>query len=117
LHKELKPLGIDVIVVEPSGFRTDFAGRSLAQAVTPIADYADTAGKRRRQPGTTERPQAGDPAKAAAAIISAVEAEKPPFVLLLGAASVTGFEKVSNELAADVATWRLTSIGADFSAE
>jgi NAD(P)-dependent dehydrogenase (short-subunit alcohol dehydrogenase family) len=48
LRKEVAPLGITAMVVEPGGFRTDFAGRSLTQSAQPIADYADTAGKRRR---------------------------------------------------------------------
>lgn len=48
LHKELQTLGINVTVIEPGAFRTDFAGRSLTQSATPIEDYAQTAGKRRK---------------------------------------------------------------------
>ncbi|BAS10891.1 uncharacterized oxidoreductase SSP0419 [Arthrobacter sp. Hiyo4] len=49
LHKELKPLGINVTVIEPGAFRTDFAGRSLTQSATPIKDYAETAGSAARR--------------------------------------------------------------------
>lgn len=48
LRKELQPLGINVTVIEPGAFRTDFAGRSLTQSARPIEDYAETAGKRRK---------------------------------------------------------------------
>ena len=49
MHGELAPLGISVTIVEPGAFRTDFAGRSLTQSTTPIDDYADTAGRRRKE--------------------------------------------------------------------
>jgi NAD(P)-dependent dehydrogenase (short-subunit alcohol dehydrogenase family) len=51
LRGELQPLGISVTVVEPGAFRTDFAGRSLTQSSTVIDDYAETAGKRRKEHG------------------------------------------------------------------
>ncbi len=47
LRKEIAPLGINLLVVEPGAFRTDFAGRSLQQSKNVIADYANTAGLRR----------------------------------------------------------------------
>ena len=78
LRKEVAPLGIRAITVEPGAFRTDFAGRSLTQATEPIADYADTAGKRRKEHDTVHGTQNGDPAKAAAALISVVESEDTP---------------------------------------
>src|SRR4051794_37528137 len=63
LRKEVAPLGITAMVVEPGGFRTDFVGRSLTQSAVPIADYADTAGKRRKEYDTGHGKQSGDPAK------------------------------------------------------
>ena len=84
LRGELAPLGISVTVVEPGAFRTDFAGRSLTQSATVIDDYAATAGQRRKENDTMDGNQAGDPAKAGAAIIAAVESSEPPAFLLLG---------------------------------
>jgi NAD(P)-dependent dehydrogenase (short-subunit alcohol dehydrogenase family) len=72
LRRELQPLGITVTAVEPGAFRTDFAGRSLTQSTTVIDDYADTAGKRRKEHDTVHGTQPGDPAKAAQALITAV---------------------------------------------
>ena len=74
LRKEVAPLGITAMVVEPGGFRTDFAGRSLTQSAEAIADYADTAGKRRKENDTAHGTQPGDPDRAAEAMIAVVEA-------------------------------------------
>jgi NAD(P)-dependent dehydrogenase (short-subunit alcohol dehydrogenase family) len=95
LHAELKPLGISVTVVEPGAFRTDFAGRSLSQSSTVIDDYADTAGKRRKEHDTAHGTQPGDPAKAAQAIIAAVESDEPPTFLLLGTDALNTFRRLA----------------------
>lgn len=65
LRREVEPLGLRVVVVEPGAFRTDFSGRSITESSTVIDDYADTAGKRRKRhdrtdgtnPGTRRRPR------------------------------------------------------------
>src|SRR3954469_23966633 len=57
LRKELEPLGITAIIVEPGAFRTDFAGPSPPQSAEPIADYADTAGRRRKEHDTVHGTQ------------------------------------------------------------
>jgi NAD(P)-dependent dehydrogenase (short-subunit alcohol dehydrogenase family) len=54
LRTELEPLGIVATVVAPGSFRTDFSGRSLTQSSTVIDDYAETAGKRRKENDTTD---------------------------------------------------------------
>lgn len=95
LHSELKSLGISVTVVEPGAFRTDFAGRSLTQSSTVIDDYADTAGKRRKEHDTAHGTQPGDPAKAAKAIIAAVESDEPPAFLLLGTDALNTFRRLA----------------------
>jgi NAD(P)-dependent dehydrogenase (short-subunit alcohol dehydrogenase family) len=81
---EVAPLGINVTIVEPGRFRTDWAGRSVIESKTIIDDYADTAGKRRAQARAYSGIQPGDPLRGAAAIIRAVEADQPPLRLLLG---------------------------------
>lgn len=84
LAAELKPLGIKVTIVQPGPFRTDFIGRSLQRAGTQIADYDRTSGKFLRVLEAMHSKQPGDPAKAAAAIIAAVESDAPPLRLVLG---------------------------------
>jgi NAD(P)-dependent dehydrogenase (short-subunit alcohol dehydrogenase family) len=111
LRKEVGPLGITAMAVEPGGFRTDFAGRSLTQAATPIADYADTAGKRRKENDTADGTQPGDPAKAAQAIITAVRAAEPPALLLLGNDALSAYGAVLDAQRAEMEQWRELSAG------
>ncbi|MEO8739009.1 MAG: oxidoreductase [Casimicrobiaceae bacterium] len=84
LAKEVSGLGIRVTSVEPGPFRTDWAGRSLKQVKQPIAAYAATSGARRAQVSANSGKQAGDPDRAADAIIKVVESADPPLHLLLG---------------------------------
>ena len=113
LAKELGPLGVKVITVEPSGFRTEWAG-SANETDSPIADYDITAGKARRAYHASVGKQAGDPRRAAAAIFQAVCAERPPRYLLLGnEAMEVGMAKLE-EMRADFTAWEKVSRSADF---
>lgn len=89
LNREVAPLGIRVVVLEPGAFRTDFSGRSLAQSATVIDDYADTAGRRRKENDTSHGTQPGDPDRAARVIVDTVLADDAPFRLLLGSDAIT----------------------------
>jgi NAD(P)-dependent dehydrogenase (short-subunit alcohol dehydrogenase family) len=114
LAKETAPLGIKVTIIAPSGFRTDWAGRSAEDSHIKIADYADTAGKNTGDIRAISGNQPGDPVRAAKAIIKVVEAEHPPMRLLLGAAALKGGRLKLEELRHDFDTWEATTIGADF---
>ena len=114
LALELAPLGIGVTVVMPSGFRTDWAGRSANEAPPTIDDYAETAHKNRDGIRESSGKQPGDPKRAAAAIVEAVTGETPPLHLLLGEAALTGARRQLGLLAADFDAWADTSVGADF---
>jgi NAD(P)-dependent dehydrogenase (short-subunit alcohol dehydrogenase family) len=114
LRQEAGPLGVKVIMVEPGPFRTDFAGRSLRQSPLPIADYAGTAGRRRKENDTMNGNQPGDPVKAAEAIITAVTSPNPPRQLVLGN---PGIDKVQAELELqreEFATWEALGRATDF---
>jgi NAD(P)-dependent dehydrogenase (short-subunit alcohol dehydrogenase family) len=117
LAKETAPLGIKVTVVAPSGFRTDWAGRSANQSPIVIEDYAATAGTNKNNIRGYSGKQPGDPERAAKAIVKAVEAEHPPLRLLLGVAALRGARNKLNELKRDFDTWEDTTTGADFPAE
>ncbi len=114
LQKELKPLGIDVIIVEPSGFRTDWAGRSANEATNTIADYPETAGANQAAIRGYSGNQPGDPVRAAKAIVKAVESENPPVNLLLGKAALKNARSKIESLKQESDTWAETSEGADF---
>lgn len=109
LRKELEPLGIKAMVIEPGGFRTDFSGRSLQQSATAIPDYAGTAGQRRKENDKTHGTQPGDPAKAATAIIQAVESANTPELLVLGADATGTYAEVLQSRLASLETWRAVS--------
>jgi NAD(P)-dependent dehydrogenase (short-subunit alcohol dehydrogenase family) len=116
LRKEVGPLGITAMVVEPGGFRTDFAGRSLQQSRETIADYADTAGKRRKENETATNDQRqGDPARAAQAVIAALESSEPPFMLVLGKDALASFHGQLDALRAETDAWKKTSLSTAFS--
>ena len=114
LWQEVEPLGIKVMLVEPSGFRTDWAGRSADESEQQISDYAATAGKLRKLLRDISGKQPGDPVRAVQAIIKAVESAKPPHRLLLGNdAFVTATAKLKT-LDKEFLAWESVSRGADF---
>lgn len=114
LAKETAPLGIKVTIIAPSGFRTDWAGRSADDSQVKIADYAGTAGKNAGDIRAISGNQPGDPVRAAKAIIKVVASENPPLRLLLGAAAIKGGRIKLEELKQDFDAWEETSVGADF---
>jgi NAD(P)-dependent dehydrogenase (short-subunit alcohol dehydrogenase family) len=114
LALEVKPLGIDVMLVEPGPFRTNWAGPSIKQSAIVIDDYASTAGERRKQTAARSGNQAGDPVRAAQAIIDAALADAPPLRLLLGKAALVLARKKLDTLRKDFDRWEATTIGADY---
>jgi NAD(P)-dependent dehydrogenase (short-subunit alcohol dehydrogenase family) len=114
LAAELAPLGIGVTIVEPGPFRTDWAGRSLKLTRNAIADYADTAGARRNQISGYSGSQAGDPVRAAEAMIQAVLADTPPLRLLLGNMAFDVAQRKIASLQENFAQWEAVSRGADY---
>ena len=116
LYKEVSPLGIKVTIIAPSGFRTDWAGRSAKEGAFTIKDYATTAEKNKGDIRGYSGNQPGDPVRAAKAMIAVTEAENPPLRLLLGVAALKGARLKLEELKNDFDTWAATSEGADFPA-
>lgn len=114
LSKEVAPLGIKVTIIAPSGFRTDWAGRSAANSKTVIEDYAGTAGQNKNTIRGNSGKQAGDPVRAVKAILRVVESENPPLRLLLGEAALNGARNKLELLKKDYDTWAEVSAGADF---
>lgn len=117
LYKEVAPLGIKVTIIAPSGFRTDWAGRSAKDTAVKIDDYAATAGQNQSTIRGYSGNQAGDPVRAAKAMIDVTETEHPPLRLLLGAAALKGARIKIEELKHDFETWAAVSEAADFPKE
>jgi NAD(P)-dependent dehydrogenase (short-subunit alcohol dehydrogenase family) len=116
LALEVEPLGIRVMVVEPGPFRTDWGGRSLQHGPAKIADYEATAHKRQREIGGYSGTQAGDPARAAEAVIAALNAPNPPRHLVLGRFGLDIARAKFKDMLRDLDAWETTSLGADFPA-
>ena len=114
LAAEVRPLGIDVLIVEPGPFRTNWSGPSIKQSATRIDAYAATAGERRKLIETRSGHQPGDPVRAAQAIIDAALSDAPPLRLLLGKAALNLARKKLDFMRNDFDTWESTTLGADF---
>jgi NAD(P)-dependent dehydrogenase (short-subunit alcohol dehydrogenase family) len=114
LSKEVEPLGIKVTVVAPSGFRTDWAGRSANQSPIVIDDYKTTAEQNKNNIRGYSGKQPGDPVRAAKAILKAVESAHPPLRLLLGKAAMKGARNKMEQLKKDFDAWEETTVGTDF---
>ncbi|UOQ55469.1 oxidoreductase [Hymenobacter cellulosivorans] len=90
LAQQVAPLGIKVTNIEPSGFRTDWAGRSANVVTTGIEDYQATVGENLKGIQGYSGRQPGDPQRAAQIMYDLVREENPPLHLPLGKAAVKG---------------------------
>lgn len=114
LAKEVAHLGIKVTILAPSGFRTDWAGRSANDSKIVIEDYSHSAGANKDAIRGYSGNQPGDPKRAAIAIVNVVEVAEPPLRLLLGAAAFRNANHKLETLKKDYDAWEATSKGADF---
>lgn len=101
---EVEPFGVRVLIVEPGNFRTGLLGRSM-HVTAPMENYATTVGVTRSYFASEDGRQPGDPAKAATAIITALDADEPPLRLALGADAIEGIRAKYEELSAELAHW------------
>ncbi|MBL9189464.1 MAG: SDR family NAD(P)-dependent oxidoreductase [Opitutaceae bacterium] len=116
LAAEVRPLGLGVTIVQPGPFRTAFVSRSLERGSERLPDYDGTSGRFLRLIESMEGRQPGDPAKAAEAIVAAVEAEQPPLRLVLGKYANDKARRKLAAMARELDTWAAPGIATDFSA-
>ena len=115
LSQELKPFNIHVTLIEPSGFRTDWAGRSSVKTETSIPELKESiVGQMLQGIELGVGQENGDPAKAADAVIKVVETTEPPLRLLLGQQAYDTATYKFNSLLASIEQWKETTINADY---
>ncbi|MFZ3597943.1 oxidoreductase [Streptomyces sp. BH104] len=114
LAAEVAPLGIRVLIVEPGAFRTGFAGSADLTPVSTLDAYQDTVGPvLAALPGGSGQ-EPGDPAKAAAAILTAVDADEAPLRLPLGNDAVDAIAAQLDGSRAELAAWEKLARSTDF---
>jgi NAD(P)-dependent dehydrogenase (short-subunit alcohol dehydrogenase family) len=114
LSREMAPLGVKVTIIEPGGFRTDFAGAST-ELHEGRPEYASTVGASVSFQKSYNGNQPGDPRKAAAALLHVGSLPEPPLRLLLGRDSYAAAEKSGLEKLESDRTWKALSTSTDFS--
>jgi NAD(P)-dependent dehydrogenase (short-subunit alcohol dehydrogenase family) len=108
LADEVTPFGIKVLIVEPGAFRTAFGGGRMHRS-PDSGLYTGTAGENRAYIDRSDGTQPGDPRKAAAAIVSALDAPDAPLRLALGDDAVDAIRAKHERLRADLDAWEHVS--------
>ncbi|WP_400191905.1 oxidoreductase [Hymenobacter sp. B81] len=116
LAQQVGPLGIRVTNIEPSGFRTDWAGRSASVVTTSIDDYQATVGENLKGIQGYSGRQPGDPQRAAQIMYELVRQENPPLHLPLGKAAVKGAREKFAALVQELESVAALGDSADFPA-
>jgi NAD(P)-dependent dehydrogenase (short-subunit alcohol dehydrogenase family) len=106
LHDEVAAFGIRTLIVEPGAFRTGLFRPGAAYESVAMAEYADAVGPTRAYVRGNDGLQPGDPAKAAQAILIALDAQDPPLRLVLGADAIGNIEGRLKTVSDELATWR-----------
>ena len=114
LMKEVAPLGIKVMTVEPGAFRTKFYDTSLKGTQKQIEDYADTAWKTRKENIVDNQDQPGDPDKAGEVIYETMQKETLPKRLLLGSDAVKIVSAEMKERLQEIEDWSAISTQTDY---
>jgi NAD(P)-dependent dehydrogenase (short-subunit alcohol dehydrogenase family) len=117
LAMEVAPFGIQVSIIEPGYFRTDFLeSTSIRYGDRAIEEYAEVNAATRAYYQDRNGLQEGDPVKLAAALLRVAEAETLPMRFLVGADAVGLAERKVESLARDIETWRSVSVATGFDA-
>jgi NAD(P)-dependent dehydrogenase (short-subunit alcohol dehydrogenase family) len=113
LSREIGPLGVKVTIVEPGGFRTDFAGAST-ELREGRPEYDATVGATVRFQRNYNGKQPGNPGKAAAAVLHLASLSDPPLRLLLGSDSYNAAEQHALQTLESDRQWKDLSISTDY---
>ncbi len=110
---EARPFGVKITIVQPGPFRTDFIARSMDRANTGT-EYVPTVGKFAAFLDGVNGKQPGDPAKAAALIVSLADEERPPLRLVLGKYAIGKVRRKQGSVLRELETWEGRGAATDF---
>lgn len=96
---------VHFMIVEPGAFRTGLFRRDAAYFSAPLPEYAETVGPTRGYVETGGGAQAGDPAKAARAILTAMASAQPPLRLVLGGDAIDRIRQRLGDLQRELTEW------------
>lgn len=114
LAREVRHLGIRVMLVEPGAFRTGFYGARLGSSAAGIPDYDEIAARYRKGPQTDLHNQPGDPERGGALIVETALRQDAPFRLLLGSDAVRAAEDTLQNRLREVQNWAPVSRRSDY---
>lgn len=113
LAQEMRLVGVRVTIIEPGGFRTDFAGKSTA--IAPARhEYDAVVGEAARMQRAYDGEQPGDPLRGAKAIVDLVASDDPPLRLPLGSDAVAAIRRSDLARLEEMDRWRDLSASTDF---
>ena len=117
LAKEVAPFGIHVTAIEPGGFRTDWGSRSMRESGTPMPEYDETVGARKRMIKMAADKLPGDPRRVADAVLHVSELDAPPLHLLLGHDVLHAFREKIAQLSKGIDEWEEVTKDVNFPPE
>ncbi|THV85928.1 NAD(P)-binding protein [Aureobasidium pullulans] len=112
LSKELKPeWGIKLTCIEPGGFRTDWAGRSMdfGEAKNSAYDHLDA----KKSMGERNGTQAGDPKKGARCMYELAVMDEPPLRCVIGTDAYAGINEKLDQYRENVKKFEKLSTSTD----
>ncbi len=113
LAQEMALVGVKVTIVEPGGFRTDFAGASTTlNAGRP--EYDAVVGKAARMQAQYDGKQPGDPRRAAQVLLQIAAMNAPPLRLPLGSDAIAAISAADQQRLAELERWGRLSASTDF---
>jgi NAD(P)-dependent dehydrogenase (short-subunit alcohol dehydrogenase family) len=114
LAQEVAAFGIQVTIVEPGFFRTDFLEpTSVKHGSVPIADYAEASAALKGFYDGRSRNQAGDPAKLGQALVTLVNAPQQPVRWAAGSDGFSIVQSKINSLQAELDAWKNLTLSTD----
>ena len=114
LGQEVAPFGLKVTAVAPGGFRTDFLTDHSVRRSRAADAYADSVGRSMAYLDSMAGRQIGDPARAAAAILTLVDAPEPPLHLLLGTDALRRGREKLDAVIEEIDRWEELTRSTDF---